>query len=85
MAWEQRLIPENYGLRVKRLPENNQRECSLNVEQVRELADQCSDQVKTARVGGAPDQARAEGEGLPKFGLKTSAPTPSAFRPAIRR
>lgn len=48
LAWEKRLIPENYGLRVKRLPENNKREVFLNVEQVRELADHCSDQVKTA-------------------------------------
>lgn len=48
LAWKSRLIPENYGLRIERLPENNEREVFLSVQQVRELADQCSLHVATA-------------------------------------
>jgi integrase len=48
LAWKARRIPENYGLRIERLPENNQREVFLTVPQVRKLADHCSPQVATA-------------------------------------
>lgn len=48
IAYEQRLIPEDYGLRIKRLPENNQRTTWLTVEQVNDLANCASDQVKAA-------------------------------------
>lgn len=48
IAWEKGLTPENFGLRVKRLPENNKREVFLSVEEVRRLADKCSQQVATA-------------------------------------
>lgn len=48
IAWEANKIPENYGLKVKRLPENNKREVFLTVEQVRDLAAECSPQVATA-------------------------------------
>ena len=48
LAWEAGRIPENYGLKVKRLPENNQREVFLSVEEVATLAAACSEQVATA-------------------------------------
>lgn len=48
LAWEAGKIPENYGLKVKRLPENNQREVFLSVEEVGRLAAACSPQVATA-------------------------------------
>jgi integrase len=48
LAWKARRIPENYGLRIERLPENNHREVFLTVPQVRKLADHCSPQVATA-------------------------------------
>ncbi len=43
-----KLIPVNYGMEVKRLPENNNREVFLTVPQVRDLASHCSEQVATA-------------------------------------
>lgn len=48
LAWKARLIPENYGARVERLPENNEREVFLTPEQVGKLAAACSPQVATA-------------------------------------
>lgn len=48
LAWEANKIPENYGLKVKRLPENNKREVFLSVPEVKALADACSEQVATA-------------------------------------
>lgn len=48
IAWEAGRIPENYGLKVKRLPENNHREVFLSVEEVGRLAGACSPQVATA-------------------------------------
>lgn len=48
LAWERNLIPENYGLRIKRLPENNARDMTLTIEQVRTLAERSSEQVATA-------------------------------------
>lgn len=48
LAYADKLIPKNYGLDIKRLPENNQREVFLSVEQVRQIADHCSPQVATA-------------------------------------
>lgn len=42
LAWEQNLIPENYGQRVKFLPDNNKREVFLSVEQVRAIAQHCN-------------------------------------------
>jgi integrase len=48
LAWKAKKIPENYGLKIERLPEDNQREVFLSVAQVRELADACSEQVATA-------------------------------------
>jgi integrase len=48
MAWERGITPEDYGAHVKRLPENNQRETHLNVEQVNTIASLASDQVRAA-------------------------------------
>lgn len=48
IAWRQRLIPENYGLRIKLVSVNNKREVFLNVDQVREIAQHCSVQAQAA-------------------------------------
>jgi integrase len=48
LAWERGLTPENYGLRVKRLPEHNLRDMTLSMGQVKALAEQASDQVAAA-------------------------------------
>lgn len=48
LAWERNLTPENYGLRVKRIPENNLRDMTLDLKQVKLLADCASEQVSAA-------------------------------------
>lgn len=48
LAWENGLTPENYGLRVKRLPERNDRDMFLTLEQVKAIADNASEQVAAA-------------------------------------
>ncbi len=48
LAWDRGLTAEHYGLRVKRIPENNVRDLTLTVEQVRELASHASEQVAAA-------------------------------------
>lgn len=48
IAWRERLVPENYGPRVRLLKVDNKREVFLSVEQVRKIADHCSPQVKAA-------------------------------------
>jgi integrase len=48
LAWDHGLTPENYGLRVKRIPENNQRDMALSIDQVKLLADCASEQVAAA-------------------------------------
>lgn len=48
IAWESGVIPENYGLRIKRLPENNQRDTTLTIEQVEKLTSHASEQVRAA-------------------------------------
>lgn len=48
IAWERGVTPENYGLRVKRVPENNARDFSLTIAQVKQLADCASEQVRAA-------------------------------------
>lgn len=48
LAWERNLTPENYGLRIKRLPEHNLRDMTLSMEQVKRLADCASEQVGAA-------------------------------------
>lgn len=48
LAWERGLTLENYGLRVKRMPEHNLRDMTLTMAQVRHLADCASEQVRAA-------------------------------------
>lgn len=48
MAWEAGLTPEDYGLHVKRLPEHNQRDMHMSVEEVNQLANAASEQVRAA-------------------------------------
>lgn len=48
LAWENRMIRENYGERIKRHVENNQREVFLTVEQVKAIADKASENVRAA-------------------------------------
>lgn len=48
IAWERGITPENYGLRIKRLPENNARDTTLTHAQVEKLASHASDQVRAA-------------------------------------
>ena len=48
LAWEQNLIAENYGLRIKPLAVNNKREVFLSVDQVNQLASRCTLQVQAA-------------------------------------
>lgn len=48
IAWEDKLIPINYGERIKRLPENNQREVYLTLKQVEAIANKASEAVRAA-------------------------------------
>lgn len=48
IAWERGLTPENFGLKVKRLPEHNARDVTLTHAQVETLASHASDQVRAA-------------------------------------
>lgn len=48
LAWRQREIPENYGLRIQNVAVNNKREVFLTVAQVRRIADECTPQVQAA-------------------------------------
>lgn len=48
LAWDRGMIPANYGLRVKRLPEHNARDVVLTVEQVAAIAGNASEQVRAA-------------------------------------
>jgi integrase len=48
LAWERNLTPENYGLRIKSLTVNNKREVFLSVEEVRTIAEGCTDQTQAA-------------------------------------
>lgn len=48
MAWEQGLTPEDFSAHVKRLPENNQRDVHLSLDEVRKLSDCASETVRAA-------------------------------------
>lgn len=48
IAWRQRLIGENYGLRIQNVAVNNHREVFLSVDQVRSIAQHCSEQARAA-------------------------------------
>ena len=48
IAYRDRRIPEDYGARIHRLPENNARHNYLTLDQVKQLADACSEPVRAA-------------------------------------
>lgn len=48
LAWENEIIPINYGEQIKRLAENNSREVFLSVAQVEQIASHASKTVKAA-------------------------------------
>lgn len=48
LAWEQGIIPVNYGEQIKRLPENNAREVFLSLDEVRAIAEKASENVRAA-------------------------------------
>jgi integrase len=48
LAWERGVTPENYGLRVKRLPEHNARDVTMTQAEVETLASHASEQVRAA-------------------------------------
>lgn len=48
LAWRQRLIPENHGLRIQPMSVNNKREVFLTVAEVRDIAQHCSEQAQAA-------------------------------------
>lgn len=48
IAWEKGVTPEDYSGQVKRLPENNQREVYLDMQQVNAIAMQASESVRAA-------------------------------------
>lgn len=48
IAWHEGLTPVDYSSLVKRLPENNQRTTYLSMEQVNQIAQHASDNVKAA-------------------------------------
>lgn len=48
IAYQKGITPIDYGDKIKRLPENNQRHIYLSVDEVKKLADCCSEQVRAA-------------------------------------
>lgn len=46
LAWRQKLIHENYGLRIQMVKVNNKREVFLTVDEVRQIAQHCTEQVQ---------------------------------------
>lgn len=48
LAFRDGMIPEDYGAKISRLPENNSRHVYLTIEEVKQLADACSEQVRAA-------------------------------------
>lgn len=48
LAYLANIIPADHGHKIRRLPENNARHTYLSVEQVRQLADAASEQVRAA-------------------------------------
>lgn len=48
IAWRQRLVGENYGLRIQNVAVNNHREVFLTVDQVRDIAQHCTEQAQAA-------------------------------------
>jgi len=48
LAWDQEIIPINYGEKIKRLKEHNEREVFLDMDQIKTLADKASMNVRAA-------------------------------------
>ena len=48
LAWRRRIIPENYGLRIENVRVDNKREVFLSVEEVRMIAEHCTEQAQAA-------------------------------------
>lgn len=48
IAWRQRMIPEDYGRRIRRLPENNARHRYLTIAEVDQIAAFASESVRAA-------------------------------------
>lgn len=48
LAYKKNMTPVDYGDKIRRLPENNQRHTYLSVAEVKKLADCCSEQVRAA-------------------------------------
>ena len=48
IAWRQRLISENFGLRIENMTVNNKREVFLSVDEVQQIAQHCTVQVQAA-------------------------------------
>lgn len=46
LAWRQKLIHENYGLRIQMMKVNNKREVFLSVDEVGQIAQHCTEQVQ---------------------------------------
>lgn len=46
IAWRQRLIAENYGLRIENMKVNNKREVFLSVDEVQQIAQHCTVQMQ---------------------------------------
>jgi integrase len=97
LAWKAGTITENYGLKVERLPEDNKREVFLTVDQVRQLGEASSLQVKTAiwtalltgARRGEICKIRAEDIGpdtiaIPKANTKTNQSRTVPIVPALR-
>lgn len=97
LAWRQRLIPENYGLRIKPMTFNNNREVFLTVVEVRMIAEHCTVQAQaaiwfallTGARRGEIFQIRTEHIGvdtirLPASHTKTNRPRVIPIIPALR-
>ena len=48
MAWERGILATDYSTHIKRMPENNQRSIYLGIEQVKAIADHCSQPMQAA-------------------------------------
>ncbi|MDQ1921287.1 tyrosine-type recombinase/integrase [Massilia pseudoviolaceinigra] len=48
LAWRAKLTHENHGLRIQNVDVNNRREVFLNVEDVRQIAQHCTEQAQAA-------------------------------------
>lgn len=89
LAWEQRMIPENYGRRIKVLPNPAKREVFLTIEQVRAIAEHCSVQAQAAIWAALLTGARRgelfklSPEFIGKDTLTLTAPTTKTLRTRV--